>query len=591
MKLYDNTPTVDLDVCSTATGSTVIYVGVVQDLKVKLTNRTGKEITFSAGDHASCFEIVLPSFYTSAEISRMSVTDLPGWTCKATDYTLQVTIDAAAQQPWVNDSILQFTIKGAQTNDKAAPEDIAVNFVNMAGDNIPGSQHVTLTPAMPPVDGKADLRKLLDISLDNQGVVFVSPGYTDKLANKLFLNIKNKSGSPLFTGSATSGRNKNAAIQISFVAGQTTGALAPGEHIEQIRCSPYVSQALFDWSARPDEDKAGGWKLTPANTNTGLLGTDENANVSFMFSDIVTANPLGYTQMILRFTGFSKDDKTDYNDFVHILNINKQPPPPTRGIQHFYSQEALFTVNGPGQPVSFQLNWSMIFVDRITLITNYMGHTPYIKTYTAGTPLQYDHYKVTIPSVAQSMPVFVTIQAYDGNGGFLNSLQFSVFIQSNSFTDPRDHQVYPAVKIGNQLWMARNLDYFMEGKSFVLGNNAANEPKYGRLYYWEAAMQNLPDGWRLPALEDWQNVLQVYGSAADAYKAMTGAGGFNAQMGGDMDNLKSFTDDANGYYWTSTRQDAHNICYARFDSSSRKLNLLNTLPPDFALSIRYVKDL
>jgi uncharacterized protein (TIGR02145 family) len=593
MRLSDNSPTVSLEVVSAATNSTVIYVGEVQDLDITLSNRTGNEIKFVSKGDASYFEIVLPAFYTTAEIAVMTITDLKGWTCKATDYTLVLTIGPDAVQTWESGTVLKFTIKGAQTTTMADPDAIAVNFYNMAGDNIPFGQQVTLTPAAPPVHGKVDLAPLLDISLDNQGIVFVSPDYDDPLSNTLYLNIKNKSADKLFTGSPNSGKNLNASIIVSFVSGNTAGALAPKPNVEQIKCEAYVKPAQYDWGVQRPDGSVSSWKLSPANTNVGLLGPGEDANVSFKLSEIVTANPVGYTQIILKFTGFSKDDTTDYNDFVYILDVSKQAPPPTRGLLNFYSRQALFTVTAPGQPVSFQLEWSMFFVDKITLMTSYMGSMPHTQQYTAGTALGYDQHTITIPSVAQSTPVFVTLQAYDANDGFLNALQFSIFIQNTAFVDPRDHQVYPTVLIGQQIWLAKNLDYVADGQSFVLSNSPGNEARYGRLYYREFATQNLPGGWRLPTLDDWNKLLQYFGSAEKAYAALNSKGdsGFNAQTGGYMDNLKGFTDDGNGYYWTSSEQDANDLCYAKLDSGFGKLNLLNTFPPGYALSIRYVKDL
>ena len=185
---------------------------------------------------------------------------------------------------------------------------------------------------------------------------------------------------------------------------------------------------------------------------------------------------------------------------------------------------------------------------------------------------------------------------------------------SKQICDTRDNQLYKYVVIGQNTWMAQNLNYnYNQGtaKSYCYNDVASNCQTYGRLYTWPAAMDSVrnscgyatnctarsvppylqgacPDGWRIPNKFDFD---ELYNDAYEvnystgknivATKLKSKSGwndngngtdvyGFNALPGGNRSesssssrkyyNLGSAT-----YFWTASDQ------YSRVNPSSNKM--------------------
>jgi uncharacterized protein (TIGR02145 family) len=104
----------------------------------------------------------------------------------------------------------------------------------------------------------------------------------------------------------------------------------------------------------------------------------------------------------------------------------------------------------------------------------------------------------------------------------LLSLPADAQVDANVLQDERDGRQYRVVTIGNQVWMAENLNYGEQLKS-CYDNDPSNCERYGGLYTWEVALEVCPDGWHLPTIEDWNALSDFLGKedAGQKIKAST----------------------------------------------------------------------
>ena len=120
-------------------------------------------------------------------------------------------------------------------------------------------------------------------------------------------------------------------------------------------------------------------------------------------------------------------------------------------------------------------------------------------------------------------------------------------IEYGELLDERDGKVYRTVQVGNQLWMAQNLDYndatdaSLQGQTYCYYDSLAFCETYGRLYTWSAAMGFgstynttltsegmvkevhrgvCPTGWHMPTAAEWQTLADY----VDAHNGAEGVG-------------------------------------------------------------------
>jgi uncharacterized protein (TIGR02145 family) len=395
-------------------------------------------------------------------------------------------------------------------------------------------------------------------------------------------------------------------IEVWFDYGSNPGDLAPASDplrppvgsAWRIKVVPAGKQGGSWGIGGPGSGTTPLWRLSPSRTNVQVLGTGNSANVSFACEDIVSITQAGHTQMHLKCSNFYRDENTPYEQGVLTpLDILKLDAPPTRGLLNLYSTNGvLFESTDSGTTI--ELTWKMFYVAKVNIISSYPGAEVITRLYSDAPPMHSDDLPVRIPALRNTTQVVLTLQAFDARGGYLNSLQLTVSIASNTFVDSRDGKVYPVVQVGNKYWLSHNLDYDDRDPAHwndYYDSSSGNGPRYGRLYSASVATGVLPGGWRLPSREDWESLFDSFKSPYDALMDQ-GKSGFNAQPGGTFqadsrgNGGKFLGITEKGYYWTSTFDNGQ-LGYAFFDSKDKSVSAHNTALLKDGCSVRYVKDI
>ena len=151
--------------------------------------------------------------------------------------------------------------------------------------------------------------------------------------------------------------------------------------------------------------------------------------------------------------------------------------------------------------------------------------------------------------------------------------------------DERDGRKYKTVKIGQQIWMAENLNHKLRN-SYCYNDNSVNCKKYGSLYEWSDAIHVCPDGWHLPSVNDFVVLIENAGGEISGKTLKSTSGwsrkdgkncngsddyGFAVLPGGGQFNLAGFSDILRyATFWTSTAKDEEHSYYMYLSISSMK---------------------
>ncbi|MCG8579573.1 MAG: hypothetical protein MI866_06640 [Bacteroidales bacterium] len=185
------------------------------------------------------------------------------------------------------------------------------------------------------------------------------------------------------------------------------------------------------------------------------------------------------------------------------------------------------------------------------------------------------------------------------------------------FVDERDGQHYHTVELNGQEWFAENFNYYSPPTdiawSFYYGQAAqtymreghpveTEEEKkyYGRLYNYVAAYQWAPEGWRIPSLKEYRDLIEAMGGENKAMPKLIDGGekGMDLTLGGALfysGNLISnkdyfFDQDQLGYLWTNDfNPDTWGCLFMFFDGYNSVVKETSALYSNF--SVRYVRDI
>jgi uncharacterized protein (TIGR02145 family) len=577
------------EIVDQATREPLFRVGKETAFALSLINHSGEEIVLN--DNVATFDVYLPTpqFFTEKELGAMSVT-LAGWT--ATFDFPMIHIVRSGNGTWAKDETITFPIAGAVSTAKPGNATVVIGPSGMDG-NVPASIEAALVLADEPQPGNLSLSGVLSIALDAQGIVYRSPSADDPVINTLYLTIKNTGATAIGTAPNIVGKPR---VEVSFVYGNTSGALTfdkgDAEHPPTgsawgIKAS-LPSQQL-PWRAvqpkKTSQMEHPAWTLEPVDPQILGPADGDQANITVAFDPVITTNPLGHTQMLVLFTGFARDEQTEYDDHLFVLDIAKENPPTTRGLLSLEGPDPVVAVRDPLKPVEIELRWSMSSVARVQLLTSVPSLEPWEERYKNPRPLAYGQTRIRVPAPRSSQAIFATMQAFTGTDGYLNSRQFTVFAQVSYLIDPGG-TVYPTALFGDTFWMLANYNFPAAQGSYVY-----KEDEFGRLYDLEAAQRNAPTGWQLPADDDWQQLFDRYGGDTKAYPELTvGASGFAARLGGrramQPNGQGKFEDQyVIGYYWTAVGT----MC-AQFSDRSKSVGVGTPVTnPKTALSVRYIR--
>ena len=196
-------------------------------------------------------------------------------------------------------------------------------------------------------------------------------------------------------------------------------------------------------------------------------------------------------------------------------------------------------------------------------------------------------------------------------------------VKYGTLIDTRDGKSYKTIEIGEQTWMAQNLNYLVYG-SHCYNDSVKYCTAYGRLYSWALAVGkteeecgdghvcNLigvvqgvcPEGWHLPDTTEWNKLFEEVGGKSTAGTVLKSKSGWMTKNENGTDDFaftalpvgrwysygKKFQDmSREAYFWSSTENRHNNASYVNFSGLDHRALLASNVK-SLLHSVRCIKD-
>ncbi|HHJ10368.1 MAG TPA: hypothetical protein ENK25_05690 [Bacteroidetes bacterium] len=257
-------------------------------------------------------------------------------------------------------------------------------------------------------------------------------------------------------------------------------------------------------------------------------------------------------------------------------------------------------VINPGHPPIMHYGhcWSVVSAPTADLIT----HTDYGETDTPG------EFISTLDTLTPDTKYYIRAYAITEKDTVYSSEKtFYTYKNERSFmTDARDGQRYAIVHLGDQWWMAENLNFRSADSCWYYNDDSLTYAKdHGRLYNYESARNACPAGWHLPTDDEWKTLETYLGMSQteadkDGYrgteegtfllKTFGNTTGFDAvysgyrNQDGKFYSLSSFA-----YFWTSSTYPGNYAWFRFINNTDPRINR-NHINIDQGFSVRCVMD-